>query len=426
MCLKIFPFLLLVALMMPTNYLLASGFVEVDGNNFLLEGKPYQFIGTNFWYGANLGARGAGGDRLRLTRELDKLEALGVRNLRVMAASEGPDSEPYRMVPSMQPAPGKYNQDVMRGLDFLLSEMKKRDMKAVMCLGNMWHWSGGFAQYVSWATNSKIPYPKDDRFRDFENYAAKFYTLKTAKALYENHVRTILTRVNSVTGEAYKDDSTIMAWQLANEPRGNKHKKAYLLWVKRSAALIKATAPKQLTSIGSEGFTPYESAGTYAKAAHEIPEIDYITFHIWVQNWGWYNPKDPASYPSALKKVKAYFKRHTKLASDLGKPAVLEEFGIARDNNNHAPKSPTSIRDIYYREVFKLVEHSIDTAGRVSGVNFWAWAGEGRSAHWRWQPGDAFIGDPPHESQGWYSVFNSDISTMNIIRDYSVRFSLRE
>jgi mannan endo-1,4-beta-mannosidase len=57
-------------------------------------------MGTNFWYGANLGSREK--TRPRLIRELDKLSKLGVKKLRVMAASEGPDSEPYRMVPAMQ------------------------------------------------------------------------------------------------------------------------------------------------------------------------------------------------------------------------------------------------------------------------------------------------------------------------------------
>jgi mannan endo-1,4-beta-mannosidase len=57
-------------------------------------------------------------------------------------------------------APGEYNEDIFKGLDICLDEMAKRKMRATMTLNNEWQWSGGFAQYVSWAqNNSEIPYP---------------------------------------------------------------------------------------------------------------------------------------------------------------------------------------------------------------------------------------------------------------------------
>jgi mannan endo-1,4-beta-mannosidase len=36
-----------------------------------------------------------------------------------------------------------------------------------------------------------------------------------------------------------------------------------------------------------------------------------------------------------------------------------------------------------------------------------------------WKLGDNFIGDPPHEPQGWYSIFDTDSSTIRIIREYA-------
>ena len=35
---------------------------------------------------------------------------------------------------------------------------------------------------------------------------------------FKDYVKAILTRRNSITGVLYKDDPTIMAWDLANEP----------------------------------------------------------------------------------------------------------------------------------------------------------------------------------------------------------------
>ena len=50
------------------------GFINVNGKQFIRDGKPYYFLGTNFWYGMNLGSSGQGGDRDRLLRELDHLK----------------------------------------------------------------------------------------------------------------------------------------------------------------------------------------------------------------------------------------------------------------------------------------------------------------------------------------------------------------
>lgn len=101
---------------------------------------------------------------------------------------------------------------------------------------------------------------------------------------------------------------------------------------------------------------------------------------------------------------------------------VLEEFGISRDGNSHEPSSTTAIRDQYYEKIFGAVyEHAYAPNSIVAGVNFWAWAGEGRPrvAEGMWKAGDNFIGDPPHEPQGWYSVYDKDTSTQKVIKKYS-------
>ena len=36
-----------------------------------------------------------------------------------------------------------------------------------------------------------------------------------------------------------------------------------------------------------------------------------------------------------------------------------------------------------------------------------------------WQPGDPFVGDPPHELQGWYSIYNTDKSTLGIVKRFT-------
>ena len=48
---------------------------------------------------------------------------------------------------------------------------------------------------------------------------ALFFTDKDARRIYKENVKYTLTRRSTLTGRAYKDDPTIMAWGLLNEPR---------------------------------------------------------------------------------------------------------------------------------------------------------------------------------------------------------------
>ena len=116
----------------------AADFVKVKGVHFMRDNKPYYFMGANFWQGMNLGSKGPGGDRAKLVRELDRLQAMGITNLRIMAASEGLDTEPWRMVPALQKKPGVYDEAVLDGLDFFISELGARGMTAVVTLNNFW------------------------------------------------------------------------------------------------------------------------------------------------------------------------------------------------------------------------------------------------------------------------------------------------
>ena len=66
-----------------------QGFVRVENGHFVRDGKPYYYVGTNFWYGAILGSEGQGGDRQRLCRELDEMKRMGIDNLRILVGSDG-------------------------------------------------------------------------------------------------------------------------------------------------------------------------------------------------------------------------------------------------------------------------------------------------------------------------------------------------
>src|SRR5688572_28732375 len=152
-----------------------SGFVTVNGRHFLLDGKPYYFAGANLWYGMYLGSPGKTGDRARLIRELDQLASRGMINLRMLAISE--TSELKRAVrPAVLLAPKHIDETLWQGLDFLLAEMAKRDMKAVLYLNNFWQWSGGMSQYVAWFNGKPVVDPDvTGNWNGFMDNSASFY-----------------------------------------------------------------------------------------------------------------------------------------------------------------------------------------------------------------------------------------------------------
>ena len=393
----------------PTNEsALPSNFVAVSDGKFVLNGHPYYFIGTNFWQGMNLGVDGPSGDRALLSAELERLQSIGVTNLRVMASSEGPNTEPYRMVPALMISPGVYDENVLDGLDFFIAEMGKRDLKAVMVLNNYWQWSGGMAQYVSWHEGTPIPYPGD--WGEFMAYSAKFYDYAECQTWYRDHIEMIINHTNPYNGLMYRDDPTIFAWELANEPRRYPYS-----WIDETAAYIKSLDPNHLVTTGSEGTPPGESQDF--QRTHDSPNIDYATIHIWPQNWGWYDPASSGTYEQAEQNALKYLGRHVFDMAVLNKPLVLEEFGLARDwepvHDIYDPQSTTIYRDRFYKAMFDEVFDLISKDSNMAGDNFWAWGGTSR-------PGDSWLGDPPHETPGWYSVYNTDESTIAIISSHAM------
>ena len=474
---------------------------------------PWYSVGSNLWHGMHLGAAsGPGSDRPRLLRDLDALARAGVTHVRVLGASEGPDTEPWRVTPSLQPCPSTYNAAVLDGFDFLLYQLGKRRMRATVVLGNEWPWSGGAAQYVRWAQQNvststacdpaggpgrvpsfanatwrqhgfeSLPYPGPGTasWGDWQHMTGQFYTSEAAQSLWRRHVSFMLGRKNRYTNISVADDPTVMLLELANEPRPKggapmwrTDLAPFRAWLDGAAAFVKGLAPNQLVASGQEGDTQRNSLGQSMLLTQNSSNIDVITLHAWPMNFQWLDPSSNESIEYAMSATRAYITASVAQAAELRKPLLLEEFGWPRDAGSIAVTAPTTARDAMYTMVFNAVIASAESAGALAGASFWGYAGTGRpvgyeavpataaelcisssapkhsnfagtKADWAacftdegarpeacpywtwWTPAAAasnasfrgqttLLHDPPHETQGWYSVYHTDASTMVVI-----------
>lgn len=449
-----------------SNPVAANDYIHVDKLRLRdSSNRTYYLTGMNYWACMNLAADSdAGGVHKRFIAELDQMASAGINHLRIMAGSEGaPTKQPFRMNPPLQPSPGVYNEKIFVGLDRCLAEMAKRGMRATMTLNDQWQWSGGFAQYVSWANGEeKYAYPPSWNFTappqregapgrgwgnytttgSFDEYAAygnRIYTDPNAERMFKAHIRKVLNRRNTVNGRLYKEDATIMTWQLANEPQPANQKNLLgpykleyapnpidplLAWIDRVSTYIRLHAPRQLISTGFEG----KQGEWYWKAVHQPKNVDYGTIHVWVQNWGIYDMLD--SSRANLDQAKAFateiMGNASRWAGEIGKPVFLEEFGMARDNwqNNvtageyeYASKATTRNKDEYSAHIIGLAVKSFKSKkGGFIGTAPWAYGGVYRPETQKVNEfGMWWAGDPPHEAPGWYDVYETDYA-MQIVK----------
>jgi mannan endo-1,4-beta-mannosidase len=416
----------LIAMLSVCLFAQKTSFVTARNGQLLINEKPYYFIGTNYWYGTLLGLEKnekRGVERLR--RELDFLKANGVTNLRIMAGAEGSGliSGIERVGPPLQPEQGKFDERVAESLDLLLFEMSKRDLKAVIFLSNNWEWSGGFQQYLIW--NNQIADDLKTRKLEWDeqrDVVSKFYNCEPCKKAYNKQVEFILSRTNKFSRKKYTEDPTIMAWELANEPRPMRPRveAEYKKWIAATAALIKRKDKNHLVCIGHEGWIGTEGIKLFEEI-HADRNIDYLTIHIWAKNWAWFrNGKMSEDYAQAEQKAWNYITEHLKIADKLDKPLVIEEFGLPRDNQSIDINSRTTLRDKYFSEILTYLKFNASVGKRLAGVNFWAFGGEARPIKNQpfWKSGDDYTGDPPMEEQGLNTVFDSDRSTWDIINSF--------
>ena len=396
-----------------------TDFVQVKDGHFVRHGEPYYYVGTNFWYGAILGSEGQGGDRKRLCRELDKMKSLGIDNLRILVGSDGKRGVKTKVEPTLQEAPGVYNDTILAGLDYLLMQMEKRKMVAVLYLNNSWEWSGGYGYYLEQAGLGQAPRPNEAGYSAFMQFVSQYASCERAHQLFYDYVRFIIGRTNRYTHRRYVDDPAIMSWQIGNEPRAFSKEAlpAFERWLAEASSLIRSLDSNHLISIGSEGSWGCENDIACYERICADKNVDYCNIHLWPYNWSWARKEHLVEdLGVSCKNTKEYIDAHLSVCARIGKPVVMEEFGYPRDGFSFTPGSSTQGRDGYYQYVFGLVADNAEKGGYFAGCNFWGWGGYAQPKHEQWQVGDDYTCDPAQEAQGLNSVFVKDASTLKVVR----------
>lgn len=418
-------YILVAFILVFTTSCSSQKFISVKDSKFIKEGKPYNFIGTNYWYGAMIGAKN--GDRTRLLKELDELKANGITNLRILVGAEGGDQD-FTVTPALQTEKGKYNQELLDGLDYVLAEMGKRNLNAILYLNNNWEWSGGMAKYLEWNGYGKVPNPNiaPNTWPQFMNFTSQFHSCEPCKDDFKKHIQFIIGRTNSYTKKKYTEDKAIMAWEVANEPRvfTKENEAAFTKWLNETVDEINRLDKNHLITTGSEGKAGSNDDLATFERTHTNKNIDYLTMHIWPKNWGWHKIEDEkGSTLVAIEKTIAYIDEHIEVAKRLQKPIILEEFGYPRSQESLDRTASVEFRNQFYKAVFERLVQAISNNEPFVALNFWGYAGLAKNNpnDGKWKVGLDFTTDPPQEPQGLNSVFSEEISTMNLIKAFNLK-----
>jgi mannan endo-1,4-beta-mannosidase len=299
-----------------------SGFVTSSNQQFYLDGKPFFFHGTNLYEIGLLG----GTSEQEVDHTLKQVADRGLKVIRLWGFCNGNWNE----ATATQWSPGNFNWDGVRRMDYVLAKAADHGLKVIFVLVNYEPEYGGMQWWVD-----QVLGPGKDR--------ELFYTDSQVKEAYKQYAKFWIHHRNSVNGRIYRDDPTIMAWELANEPhtrdnyereRGLKPGSLAHDWLWEMSAFVDGEAPKQMIASGEEG---YRSEGTsdryhwinnglkgsdYVSNLY-IPWLDFATLHAYPDQWD-------IPYHDRRWILDHYIADRFRLASDARKPLVIEELGFRR------------------------------------------------------------------------------------------------
>ncbi len=315
----------------------SNNFITVKGTKFYDGNREYKYLGTSNYY-----LRNAGKDTINYI--LSEAAKIGFKVIRVGSNAE---AESFDKVDKknlnrfFRIGKDYFNEDAYKELDYVLAAAEKYGLRVILHFTDNWEYYGGIKVIAGWSGVSKND----------------FWTDENAKKYYKQSIVKIANRKNTVNGKLYKNDPTIFAYDLCNEPRDEADQSSQTLaqWIDEMSTYVKSVDPNHLVTTGLEGFFLKDDGTHYSWAdyilCHKPKNIDFCTFHI---------------YPT-------YSHNHFSLSTTewlikkwindghniICKPVVMEEYGIGK-NDKEYPKA---------KWISEMTKIFFENGG--NGANYW-------------------------------------------------------
>lgn len=145
---------------------------------------------------------------------------------------------------------GEYSEEEFLVIDRLLALANEHGVRLIIPFIDTWEHHGGIPQFAA----------------IYGKTAEEFYTDREVIEGFKSYIRTILTRVNSITGVPYYEDKAILAWETGNELSAPE------AWTDEIAAFIKSIDPNHLVMDGYYGV---------ADSSLINPNVDIVSNHYY-------------------------------------------------------------------------------------------------------------------------------------------------
>lgn len=305
-----------------------SQFVTTHDSKFYRDGKVFRFFGFNAYYLQN---EASDSRRKYIVDDVFSFaKNSGFKVIRTWAFNNSDSVYPGVIFSK----PYELREQGLIGLDYVVARAKEYDLLLILSLANNSPDYGGIHQYIKWA-NQFLGSSNSQLFT--HNH---FFSDDSIQAWYKHHISTILNRVNSFTGLAYKEDPNIFSFELMNEASNSGFSYIYLKnWYEKILEFFRSIDTNHLVTTGEIGFdvdaSRYSnidffyngsnflfngSKGTSFLVNSALPLIDYTSIHSYPESWN-----------MSAKSGITWIKDHVEISEELNKPLILGEFGVKQN-----------------------------------------------------------------------------------------------